>query len=505
MTMTDGGGGGGKTGKKNMLAKLSKHKVVDPFEEEERIMLENMQAGISTLIDMHNMAELSSLCGTIGLAEMNTEGSFNDKKRAILASIASEAKRFKSSERAHAEVLKLMWDGILYEYLRAVGQPLRTSASDPRAFVLQYWRKAAAKTGGAGAFRPHYVPRHVRTRNERAGQDEDIMSLLQGCEVKEVAVKHAEIKIRKEHDYRNVVLYLAAVTALHNFERDGRHYLVNEVEGLRAKLEHTDESLEIVSAQLEELEARHEAMGAAFSRQLAEKEATSDMWYRMVAADGATERHFLAALMRQFLEHKARGNHKPEELLLAVFEKYNTDTAALEQRALQSEHAVARGLEQLRKTGEVLRLEAARADRAEAEVREARARYDALLDASADQAATDEAQVDIYYALACDNSAARGAAERRVASVTPALLSALVSPSPELEALGAVLLEALGAMDREAVLQRLEQNHMAREELTQRTKDAVRLVAPPKAAKGKGGKGGKGGKKGGAKGKKKKK
>ena len=68
-----------------------------------------------------------------------------------------------------------------------------------------------------------------------------------------------------------------------------------------------------------------------------------------------------------------------------------------------------------------------------------------------------------------------------------------------------MLLEALGAMDREAVLQRLEQNHMAREELTQRTKDAVRLVAPPKAAKGKGGKGGKGGKKGGAKGKKKKK
>ena len=56
--------------------------------------------------------------------------------------------------------------------------------------------------GGVGAFRPHYVPRHVRTRNERAGQDEDIMALLQGVEVKEVAVKHAEIKIRKEHDYR---------------------------------------------------------------------------------------------------------------------------------------------------------------------------------------------------------------------------------------------------------------------------------------------------------------
>ena len=69
MTMTDGGATP-KAGKKNMLAKLSKHKVVDPFEEEERIMLENMQAGISTLIDMHNMAELSSLCGTIGPAVM---------------------------------------------------------------------------------------------------------------------------------------------------------------------------------------------------------------------------------------------------------------------------------------------------------------------------------------------------------------------------------------------------------------------------------------------------
>jgi len=180
--------------------------------------------------------------------------------------------------------------------------------------------------------------------------------LLQGAEVKEVGVKHAEIKIRKDHDYRNVVLYLAAVTALHNYEKDGRQYLVNEVEGLRARLDHTDESLEMVSGQLEELEERHEIMGAAFARQMAAREAEGDVYFRMNATDSATERQFLAGLMRQFLGAKA-GGFSPDALLLQVFEKYKTDTEAMEARAKQAEAMVASTTAQLGKTGEVLRYE----------------------------------------------------------------------------------------------------------------------------------------------------
>ena len=78
-------------------------------------MLLNMEAGLSTILDMHNMAELGSLCGTLGLAAEAQEGSFSEKKRAVLSAIEGEAKKFKSAERAHAEVLKIVWDGILHE------------------------------------------------------------------------------------------------------------------------------------------------------------------------------------------------------------------------------------------------------------------------------------------------------------------------------------------------------------------------------------------------------
>jgi len=61
--------------------------------------------------------------------------------------------------------------------------------------------------------------------------DDDIRALLNGVAAKEVYVKESEKRIRGPQisDHRNVVMYLAAVTDMHDFEQDARSYLMNEV------------------------------------------------------------------------------------------------------------------------------------------------------------------------------------------------------------------------------------------------------------------------------------
>jgi len=60
-------------------------------------------------------------------------------------------------------------------------------------------------------------------------------------EQKENAVKAAEQKIRREHDYTNVLTYLQSVSSLHGVEREGRNYLIGEVEMCRAKVRSDEE------------------------------------------------------------------------------------------------------------------------------------------------------------------------------------------------------------------------------------------------------------------------
>ena len=71
------------------------------------------------------------------------------------------------------------------QYLRAEGQPLRSARVDPRVFTLQMWRRRAAfSQGGQGIFRPHYVPRMVRMRDQKPPRAADLEGLLRGVEAK---------------------------------------------------------------------------------------------------------------------------------------------------------------------------------------------------------------------------------------------------------------------------------------------------------------------------------
>ena len=207
------------------------------------------------------------------------------------------------------ECLATMWDGILYEYLRSEGQPLRSARIDPRVFTLQLWRRRAAfATGGGAVFRPHYLPRHVMTRDQKPPRAKDLEGLLQGVEAKELALKHVERKLRKESDYRNVVRFLADATALHEYERDARDYLMHELEQCRDRIDHYQASLEMTGEQLGEAEHMHERATTTLVSRLARVETELEFALDAQQIEPATEEQMIVGVLRRFLATPGPGD-----------------------------------------------------------------------------------------------------------------------------------------------------------------------------------------------------
>lgn len=66
-------------------------------------------------------------------------------------------------EKRFAEVMRLFWEGLLFEYLRSVGCPLRDAERDPRTFVTRYWRRSTLEPSVRPGFVPFYLKREVTT------------------------------------------------------------------------------------------------------------------------------------------------------------------------------------------------------------------------------------------------------------------------------------------------------------------------------------------------------
>jgi len=591
------------------LNQFSKAVILDPLVEEEKRLATQLREGLSKLLDMHNPAELGSLCGALGLVEECEFGTHAEKKAGVLRKVAQTSARYSSAERAHMECLATMWDGILYEYLRAEGQPLRSARVDPRVFTLQMWRRRAAfSQGGQGVFRPHYVPRHVKLRDQKPPRAADLEGLLRGVEAKELALKHIERKLRKESDYRNVITFLADATALHEFERDARDYLFHELESCRDRIDHYQASLEMTGEQLGEAELIHERATTTLVSQLARVEAELQFQYDTCHVEPATEEQMIVGVLRRFLatpgpmdgsltledapvalpsldddwsdSDDEREEYEPSDRPTTQgrptsagsrgkaptpvtspqrsFDDFSEGPEEVEEREWrraehkrkdevrrncaircpnyeQREPAVLACLAFAKHEGDVntmrLRCEAseaafhaamwwfdsANADRAAQTAIAVKAGHrgrilgqqiNLLIDEAAKAAAQPYAEVELWKGVAsratCDASDAR----MRLQNASPTLFAMMGADGGSIYVLGAVLGVALGAVpSRAAALERLEAATMAREELLQRTVDALSIPTPKvsekkkkKAAKGKGKKDAKGGKKG-AKGK----
>lgn len=69
----------------------------------------------------------------------------------------------RQAEKKFSEVLRLFWEGLLFEYLRSVGCPLRNAELDPRHLVMRYWRRRMLDPSVRPGFVPFYLKREVCT------------------------------------------------------------------------------------------------------------------------------------------------------------------------------------------------------------------------------------------------------------------------------------------------------------------------------------------------------
>lgn len=87
-------------------------------------------------------------------------------------------------------------------------------------------------------------------------EDRDIQDIRAGLISREELVKDAELRVRRQHDYRFVLQYFSASRELHRTLVGNVNYLSNEVEQLRANVDHSSESISIMEQQFTELEVR---------------------------------------------------------------------------------------------------------------------------------------------------------------------------------------------------------------------------------------------------------
>ncbi|CAM9411298.1 unnamed protein product [Scytosiphon promiscuus] len=234
-----------------LFNKFDSDRKYDPFSDADPVVKDSKE-GMETLLAMCNAVEINSLYGALGFVVPCPR---NAKEQQIMRYIREGGRNV---EKKFADVLKFCWEGLLFEYLRAVGCPLRNREHDPRHFVMRYWRRSLLDPRVQPGFVPFYAKREIKKRNSMMQEDRDIRDIRAGLLLREARVKDAEAKTRGQHDYRFVLQYFSTSRDLHRTLVANVNYLANEVEQLRANMDHNSESIVIMEQQLVELETKYD-------------------------------------------------------------------------------------------------------------------------------------------------------------------------------------------------------------------------------------------------------
>eukprot|EP00903_Cladosiphon_okamuranus_P010866 g10263.t1 len=246
----------GKEGDRGGLAsklfnKFDSDRKYDPFLDTDPV-IQDSKEGMEALLSMCNAVEINSLFGALGFVVPCPRSA---KEQQIMAYIREGGRQV---EKKFAYVLKFCWEGLLYEYLRTVGCPLRDREHDPRHFVMRYWRRSMLDPSVKPGFVPYYAKREIKRRKSIMQEDKDLRDIRAGLALREELVKDAEARIRGQHDYRFVLQYFSASRDLHRTLAANVNYLASEVEQLRANMDHNSESIAIMEHQFVELETKYD-------------------------------------------------------------------------------------------------------------------------------------------------------------------------------------------------------------------------------------------------------
>ena len=465
-------------GRSRLLAKFGKKKTSNPYAEEEIRVVENFSTGVEEILSMHNAGELASLCGVLCLASDGTNG---EKIERVLAHIARQTQIHRNPEKAYSDVLLLVWEGIIFEYLRAKGAAIKSVEHDPRVRTMQLWRNRAAEQN-CRSFQPLYVPRNVQIRTKADSLDGDIRALLNGIAAKEIFMKESEKRIRRDNDYRNVVMYLAAVSDLHDYEEDCRQYLIGEIEMLRARCEHQAASLERTVLQMYDLEGKHKEMAEEWCRTLAAHESSAECYAGMLT-DNFCDMHALAIQIEDFLRRYSHhvtdrlGRRcKPDilgGLVCKLFACYELDSRRALDEITATASSLANCASELSRQQKRLEFETERAVKAEKTADEWERRYRSLHEGAARSIAQLEIENQLLQSEVGSQLLESLIAIRRRDVVRTHLGRMSLSGKGSEEATMASVLEALALMSDQGIQEFDEYLFMRKEEGEQVTKAAL--------------------------------
>jgi hypothetical protein len=152
--------------RQGFASKLAGLKSIEEINKEQS--LQRIKDGLYQVLTLHSPVELSSCCGMLGLKVQQKP--INSIEQ-IMGYALSDMKQ---EEGKLQKVLHVCWEGALFEYLRALGQPVYTEFTDPRETVSAIWQKGGI-LDSRRAFTPHFVRREIKKRYANV-QAEDITS-----------------------------------------------------------------------------------------------------------------------------------------------------------------------------------------------------------------------------------------------------------------------------------------------------------------------------------------
>jgi hypothetical protein len=225
-----------------------------------------MGEGLKKVLELHAPCELSSICGNLGLKVLQ-KGSKSIEQ--ILSYAADERKVYK--EDKIKKILSIMWEGPLWEYLRCIGHPVSSSASNPRDTIMEVWKKGGLLGLTTSAFTPHFLVREVKPRYLWI-QSEDINSCMTKLNVLQENVKRAERLVMTDSDFTNVQCYFRDIAELRKYENEVREFLASELEICRAKVDSQDEVFRISLDHVAECEQQFVSVAGGLNERLAHTE-----------------------------------------------------------------------------------------------------------------------------------------------------------------------------------------------------------------------------------------
>jgi len=204
-------------------------------------------------------------------------------KAAQVAAVFETVLGARATQREYVGVLKVVWEGTLYEYLRAEGLGAQADAKrvDPRESVLKHWRRAEVAGTAPLAHVDALLPRTVRVagRLAQATTDPTALALLANVASAESALKamerllrdggmlsesgygggggggggrhhcplqqqqnqnHNQSQLLRRGDPDLMAAFASRVTELRRVERDGRQYLASACASAGTVAEHAD-------------------------------------------------------------------------------------------------------------------------------------------------------------------------------------------------------------------------------------------------------------------------